>query len=31
MTNTKIIKTRILMRRDSFTNWFNNNPILMSG
>ena len=27
----KVLKTRIFMRRDSFDNWFNNNPILAIG
>lgn len=31
MTNTKVIKTTILMKRDSSKNWLNNNPILLSG
>ena len=31
MKETKRIKTRILMRRDSSNNWFDSNPILMQG
>lgn len=31
MINTKVIKTTILMKRDSSRNWLNNNPILLSG
>lgn len=31
MSETKVIKTKILMRRDSFRNWSNANPILESG